>query len=301
MPKGTLLALPGGAASAFLWLTLPFFAPLPLFAVGLGLGFAQVVVAAAAALVVSLLLDGWIGLLYAGMSLVLPVALLVRQALLARPDGRGGLEWYPGGGLAVWLAGIGAALVAISVLLAARGSPEGAEAWLRDALRRALEALGFFSEDAQLAAAVDVLAPLAPGIAVATWLLFLVVNAVLAQAMLTRRGKNLRPAVDLAMFQLPGWLPIAVAAALAIGLVAGGDLGFAGRNLVVVGLVPYFLMGIAVVHVISRSWPGRGFALAVFYVLLLLFSWPMSVLLMILGVLEHWFNWRAGQAQPPHS
>ncbi|MDJ0950611.1 MAG: hypothetical protein QNJ94_16990 [Alphaproteobacteria bacterium] len=298
MPKELLLAIAGGAASAVLWIVLPVTSPLPLFAVGLGLGLANVLAAGATALVMALLVGGTTAVLYAGLGLVLPTIILVRQALLARPDADGNLEWYPPGMLAIWLAGIGTVLIVIALTLAATQSPAGAEAWVRQTLAAGLRQFGVFDE-AGVALAVDIMAPLAPGITVGSWLIMLTLNGALAQALLVKNRKNLRPPADLAMFRLPAWGPAIVAVPAVVGFAAGGDLGYAARNLMVAGLVPFFLMGVALVHVLSRGWPGRGVALGLFYLLLLVFGWPMSLLLMGLGLLEHWFNWRGRQAGPP--
>ncbi len=299
MSKTPWLALAGGAATAVLWLFLPLAAPLPLFLVGFGLGLGPALIGAATALVILALMGGSLGVLYAAAVLVLPVLLVVRQALLARPDEHGDLEWYPIGHLAVCLAGIGAVLVLLAVGLASSQSPDGAEAWIRETLSLALQQFGLFPEESQIALAVDILAPFAPGVAISTWMVVLVVNGTMAQGMLIRGGKGLRPATDLAMFRLPGWMPVAVGAAILLALVLPGDPGFAARNLVAVGLVPYFLVGVAVVHVISRPWPGRAVVLFLFYVLLFIFGWPVSLLLMGLGLLEQWANWRGRQPRQP--
>ena len=136
-------------------------------------------------------------------------------------------------------------------------------------------------------------------VAVATWLVLLVLNASVAQTLLVNSGRNLRPVLDLTGFRLPAWMPLAPLAAAALAFVASGDVAFAARNLALIALVPYFLTGIAVVHVVSRPWPARGLFLAGFYVIVFLFGWPASILLMVLGLLEHWMNWRASSGRGP--
>lgn len=299
MSKTVALAIAAGIAGAAFWLSLPFSAPLPLFLVGFGLGVPAILAAGAALLVSVALVGGPLAALNAGSALVLPVVVLVRQALLARPQDDGSLEWYPTGSLVVWLTGLGAGLVILGVIVAGARSPDGAEAWVREVLEYAIRELGLIAGDAQLGFVVDILAPVAPGVAVATWLVLLVLNGAAAQAFLVRSGKNLRPRADLAMFRLPGWMPVPLAILGITSLVVGGDLGFAARNLMLVGLVPYFLMGVAVVHVVSRAWPGRTIILLLFYTFLFFFGWPMSLLLMMLGLAEHWLNWRARRNGPP--
>lgn len=287
MSKTALLALAGGAASGMFSFVLPFASPLPLFLVGFGLGLSLAVVAGAAALVTSVLIGAWPGLIICALTVVAPVLVLVRHALLARPDEQEQLEWYPVGMLAVWLAGVGVSLVAIGVALAA-ATPEGAQGWIESRLTEMITQFGFANVEEQVA----FLAPTAIGLAVASWLILLVVNGSLAQNLLVAGKRNIRPQTDLAMFRLPNWMTGAAAAAMALGMLGTGDIAFLGWNLLVVFLIPFFLSGLAVVHVVSRRWPGRPVLLLVFYFVLVLFNWLISPLLTLCGVLEQWLDLR---------
>jgi len=297
MTRDLVFAAAGGVLSALLCLSLLLAAPLPLFMVGLGLGLSQTVVAGAAAVGTSLLVASLPSAMFCAVVLVLPALALVRQTLLARPGPYGDLEWYPAGYLAVWVSGIGAVLVILAIALIA-GYPQGAEGWVRDNLAAAIRQLGFFDGEDQVATMVDLLAPMAPGLAVAMWQITLVASGALAQRLMALMGRNLRPQLDLAMFRLPRWMLYAVAATLALALAGSGTYGYLGRNLMIVVLIPFFLTGVAVVHVISRGWPQRPVLLAVFYAALLMFGWPMSIVLMMLGVVEHWINMRLRMAGP---
>lgn len=295
MTRDLVFALAGGAVSALFCLSLLFAAPLPLFMIGLGLGLGQTIVAGAAVVGTSLLVSSLPATMFCAAVLVIPALALVRQTLLARPGPYGDLEWYPAGYLAVWVAGIGAALVILAIALIA-GYPQGAEGWVRDNLTAAIRQLGFFRGDDQVAAVVDMLAPMAPGLAVAMWQIMLVANGALAQRLMALMGRNLRPQLDLAMFRLPHWMLYAAAATLALALAGQGTYGYLGWNLMIVVLIPFFLTGVAVVHVISRNWPQRPVLLAIFYAALLVFGWPMSIILMMLGVVEHWIDLRRRMA-----
>lgn len=290
--RDLFLAIGAGAVAAILDLFVPFAAPLPMFLAGLGLGLRPILIAGAAAAVTAILTGGFFSLVYDAVVLIGPTMLLCRKVLLARDDGKGGLEWYPPGLLAVWLTAIGAMIVVVAVIFASAASPGGAEAWVRDMLRGAIKGLGLFRNQAGLDTTVDILAPLAPGVAGAMWMIVMVINGSLAQNALVRARRNLRPATDLAMFQLPGWMPAAVVGAAAAAAAFGGDVGYAATNLVLVALVPYFLVGVAVIHVISRPWAARNVLLTLFYAFLFVFGWPASLLLMVLGLLEHWLNLR---------
>ena len=55
--------------------------------------------------------------------------------------------------------------------------------------------------------------------------------------------------------------------------------------------VPYFFMGLAVIHTLSRPWSARTLALAMFYLFLIVFHWPVAVIA-ALGLVEQWVGLR---------
>jgi len=127
-PAAAAVSVGCGAAAAALYLAVMLGSPgglilvyltqLPLFAAGLWLGFGAAAVAGITAMLALLAAsDAIAAALFAGLNVV-PVVILVRQALLARRQDDGTLQWYPPGLLAAWLtgmalAGIGAAVVAL--------------------------------------------------------------------------------------------------------------------------------------------------------------------------------------------
>ena len=60
--------------------------------------------------------------------------------------------------------------------------------------------------------------------------------------------------------------------------------------------VPYLLQGLAVVHSAADRVKARGLVLAAFYIVLLLFSWPLLVGVVLLGLLEDWAQFRRRMA-----
>src|SRR3546814_5773939 len=98
--SAAIYSLAGTGSLAAMFLT--YFCQLPLFMIGLSLGTTAVLVAGGVATLAILLFHWLIGALtFAALNLV-PVLLLTRQALLGRPDGQGGVEWYPAGLLLLW-------------------------------------------------------------------------------------------------------------------------------------------------------------------------------------------------------
>ncbi len=298
MPKDLILVLVVGALSALMFvsvglvsplaLALVFFAPLPLFVVGLRFGVNMAAIAVAVALLIVGLVSGVptaIGyLLVTG----LPTGLLVRQALLSRPD-KDGVAWYPLGHLLVWLSGLGCAyfLIAFAIFLGNEGGLAGQiEALARAAMAVAIQAPGETDGDTFVAAAARMM----PAVLAGAWAMMIVLNGALGQGLLMRLGRALRPRPHFAAMVLPRALAYALAAALVVSLLPG-TLRFAGTTLAVILSIPYFFLGLTVIHAISSEWPLRGVLLGVIYIVTVLAGWP-AALIAVLGLVEQWFGVR---------
>jgi len=86
---------------------------------------------------------------------------------------------------------------------------------------------------------------------------------------------------------VPQWLMVAIALAGALWLVADGTPGYTGRSLMLIFAIPFFFQGLGVAHVVSRGWPGRPFALTVFYMLILFLPrWAGLVMVPGAGAIE---------------
>lgn len=312
MSKATGLVLLYGLASA-LPLLIAFsvpngvlfmlLVPLPLFLSGLSMGLAAVTLSTATAcLALSLMIaaaamrmsgslalalaDGAGMFIGTGITLGVPVIVLVRQALFNRTAQDGSVEWYPAGLLVTWLTGAGLFLLAftlVSLLWFASGPSLEAifASQLTDALRLVLPTV----EDAHLQEAAAAAARYGLGIGLDSWLMVIAANGILAQGVLGRFGRNLRPAPDITQLDLPTWLGLALAAAVLVAWLAPGDVGFLALSLAIVLLVPYFFAGLAVVHAACRHRGSRAIMLIIFYLILVLFFWP-ATLVAGLGLLD---------------
>lgn len=262
-------------------LILAYLAQLPLFAAGLWLGLGSAVAAGAAACLAVLPVGGLsAGALFAALYAI-PVAVLVRQGLLARPAPGGAVEWYPPGLLAAWLTGFGLAALAGAVLFF--GGPGGLEGWLRAGLAPAVERFSAESS-AEREALTRLLTLVAPGAVAASWMTMTATNAILAQGVLARFGAAWRPSPDIAALGLPLWLSALLVAAAGLAMI-GGAARFLGVSVLIVLSVPFCLAGLAVLHTAVRRLPRPHIPLVAFYVLAGLFGWPLLVV-MALGVLD---------------
>lgn len=274
---------------------LAYFAQAPIVATGLALGFMPAAVAAAiAAVLVALGSPGVGALSFFVLTSALPVLIIVYFAIQNRiRDGvgeDGSVEWYPVGRLLGWLTVL--ALVAfVAAYLVFLGAENGVRGATETYLRNVLGALRNVQADA---AAVDQLittmAAIFPAVAAASWLLMIVVNGVMAQKFLTASGKNLRPIPAYSEIEVPIW-PAAVVIFGGLVAIFGGNAGFFGINVMLIGTIPFFFIGLAVLHSISAAWPGRLFLLVGAYLFLVLLVWPAAIIA-LLGLIEHWVRLR---------
>jgi hypothetical protein len=58
-----------------------------------------------------------------------------------------------------------------------------------------------------------------------------------------------------------------------------------------IATIPFFFIGLAVLHSISAAWPGRPILLAGVYLLLILLLWPAAIIA-LLGMTEYWLRIR---------
>jgi hypothetical protein len=277
---------------------------LPLFLAGLSLGTkAALVAGATATLATAVAAKGVLAGAAILLTGVVPVLCLVAQAL--RRDGRQasqqGAGWSSPGALAVCLVALGCVpIVAAMVVLAGQdGGFRGAvHDFVAAQLGTLLAAVPDLPDAAQHAAAfTDLIAPLFPAAAAASWVAMIAINGVLAQGALTRFGFNRRPAPDIAALVLPRWFGIALAAVAVLAVAAKGDWAYAARNLLPVVAIGYVLAGLAVLHASLRRYAGRIFVLLPAYAVMLL-GWPL-LLLAACGMIDQWFGLRRRFAAGP--
>ncbi len=75
-------------------------------------------------------------------------------------------------------------------------------------------------------------------------------------------------------------------------LLGPGELEYIGRNLVIILAVPFFFLGLAVIHALARRAVPMAMLLAVFYFvfygLLLFTGWAAMMAVAAIGLIEQW-------------
>ncbi|MBM3485630.1 MAG: DUF2232 domain-containing protein [Alphaproteobacteria bacterium] len=306
MPRDVLLTLAGGLASGLFYaaigigspgaLIFAYLAQLPLFLVGLGLGAASVSIAGAVGSLVVLASSSVIAAVLYVVIAAAPVWLLVSRALQSQPTPAGGTAWYPAGHLLAWMAAIGVALLAFAAIWFLDEDGGMVQA-ARDYLRATLAALAPSSERGQVERVAGAVAGFFPAAIVLSWTIMIAVNGVLAQGALVRFGRAIRPSARMADLDLPRWTGAVLAAAL-LGAFVPGQIGDLAQNASIILLLPFFFLGLAVIHAISQRWPGRAFIFGLLYLIILLVGTP-AILVAGVGIIEQWAQLRRRFAKPP--
>lgn len=306
-----ILFLSAGTGSA-LAIVPTIFNPLPIFLAGLSLGTTAALAGTGTVFLFLLIAGGVTSASIYVLGIGIPIVVLIRNALLNRPaennDLNDGIEWYPAGHILVWLVGTVCGVFAL-LFIGALGQDGGlsgqAARIFEDMLKNNEQARLLFSElnsevsNEELIALIGAFWPVMTCISIIG---IMAINAGLAQRWLARLGKAIRPSPSVLDLKLPEPL-LLVFVLTAILSLFSGQLGYLGSGLSNILIVPYFLLGLTVVHAISSAWPGRSFGLTVFYLALFLFP-LIAPLVALMGMAEPWLKMKqrfaaGGPDQPP--
>jgi uncharacterized protein YybS (DUF2232 family) len=145
---------------------------------------------------------------------------------------------------------------------------------------------------------IAAIASFVPGAAAWDWCLRGIVSAALAQTILTRLGEAASPTPRCRTVAVPTWYIAVFWATAAVGWLAAGDVKYVAMNGAAVLCLPLLAQGLAVVHSGFARLDHRTMWLVTFYVLALLMAAFAIVVLVTLGVVEHFLKLRARMATP---
>ncbi len=300
MPQAFALAVLAGTVSggmallpltgSFALIFLGYFVQLPLMLAGLTMGLMATIIAAVSATMLIALIVGPFGALIFLAALAVPAVIVVRQALLSRTV-NGNTEWYPPGlilALLTVFAAAGLVLGFVMFLDEPGGLLGMIDRSLTEAIEQLTEAAGQSVPDmAPLRARIWMI----PAAIASSWLIMAVLNAAVAQAIAVRTGKNRRPSPNFPSLDLPIWLWPLMGIAVLLAVLGGSDLGFLGRSALIVLAAPFAFLGLAVIHKFANRWSHRQLGLAAVYAGIIVFSWPILVVV-ALGLVEDWAHLR---------
>ncbi len=295
-----LLSAGAGLASALLYglapasplgvMILPVLVSVPLFMAGLGFGTLAGAVASAVAIAGVLVFQGPMAGAVFAVGFAVPVAILVRQAMLARTDD-GVTEWYPAGLLAATLTIVGLGLaVAVTAVISSLEVQELFDERLR-AFAESFAASGGGITAEDLLARMEWTKRLLPGLTTSFLMLVLLAGAALAQAALQKLKRNLRPWPDFAGMELPNWMAVVAAVTIAAAMLLPDPAGTYAVAMSFAACFAFLLQGLAVIHAFNRKIRGGTILLVIIYLLVFGQMWP-AMLVVLLGAVEQFAGLR---------
>jgi hypothetical protein len=99
----------------------------------------------------------------------------------------------------------------------------------------------------------------------------------------------LRPSPSLEDLEAPKSFIILLGLSILLSWVGVGSLELLGKSSTVVLILPFFLVGLGVVHRLIQKTPFATAGLTIFYFLLFLFLWP-ALFVILLGILKPWIE-----------
>ncbi len=277
-------------AGSFGLIFLGYFVQLPLMLAGLTLGLTAAAIAAVSATLVIAIIIGPLGAFIFLATLVVPAIIVVRQALLSRVV-HGTTEWYPPGLVLAILTvfAVGGLVLGFVMPMDEPGGLLGLiDRSLTEAILQLTEAAGQTVPDL---APIRARLWMVPAAIASSWLIMTVLNAILAQAVAVRTGRNRRPSPSFPLLELPFWLWPLMGIAVLLAALGGGDLGLLGRSALIVLATPFAFLGLAVIHKFANRWSHRQLGLTAVYAGIVVFSWPILVVV-ALGLVEDWAHLR---------
>jgi len=311
MPYSLLIGLGAGLVSAvvfasattgpmFTRLLLFLLTPLALFLAGLGLGPMIAVVAGIAGTAIVLAAGSAPAAIVFAASQAIPAAALVYLVSLNRTTAET-TEWYPAGRIIIAAALLGGAFSVLTLFLLG-GDIDQLRATLRGMLESFVNTELPKMPDAPVLGAQEIdeatsvalaLLPAASGISTMGSLLF---NMWLAGRITLASGRLRRPWPDLAAIAYPTGAPLLFAVATGAGFLTGIP-GFIARGFAGPLFFAYVLLGLAVIHYVTRGRPWRPFALWGLYLSLFVVNTLASLALALLGVADA--IWPLRKIDPP--
>lgn len=223
--------------------------------------------AAGMAALIALLLTGVGGMLFYAGLIAVPTLLFVPARMQRHPRPVGLLLTD----IAIFAALANAAVIAY---LSDKG---GMEQFIIEGMRE-----GFAAADPAIQTAMDELTSRWGFILLAAstwwWIGLFYAHALLARFLLIRRWGFAIPSLELRPFPLPLSLLAALAVSALATFASSAELAFAAKVIFTILLFPYFILGLSMVHVRSRSWPQRGILLFILYFMIITQIWPALAL-----------------------
>ncbi len=296
MPVIHRYAVYAGVASAILFymvatgiitgIFIPFTPLVPLFWAGFRFGGHAVTHSALVALLGCLMVLGPAVASSLLLYFIAPAWVLGRQLLKARLTKQGGIEWFASGNAVTALV----SYMAIAFILVGYALAGEENDLLRVLQTSSKEVMASMNMEPQVAAPLKRLAAEHPYLifAIILWFSSLVTYAAawLANAICISYSRSLRTTIAITPYDPPVYVLVWLIISGLLGFFVTYETAYIMQTVFLLFLLPYFLLGVALMHEKSQGWEGRRFWLGMIYLLMLLSHWP-AVLLSGWGVFRH--------------
>lgn len=230
----------------------------------------------------------------------LPSWWLAYLALLGRPREDGAIEWYPTGRLLAWI-GATAALTFFAAAIFPDFNFAQYSQSSRDAAEAVLRMQTGIPESAPLTDVGDVpveeivsrIAAITPIIGTIGFTFVLLLYVWIGGRIVSASGRLARPWPVLCETVMPRETIFVLVAAAVASMLLGGFPGVLALALVGGLLTAFGVQGLAAIHDLSRGRSGRGFILALAYVVMFLSQGLALLPLILFGLLDSAFGLRA--------
>ena len=311
MTKTLFIAVGAGLASALLFVVpmqgsamamfMTFLAGLPLMIAGLGFGhLASLIAGVTGALSIGIFLDPLFSLSFA-FSLAMPSYWLCRLGSLCREDEVGQIHWYPVPKLLVWIvySSIITTGLVMMVLIMRAGSYSS---FVSDSSARLAPALETVWDQARLPGSLNTedlarLIIMALPVVMSGWtVITLGINLWLAGRIVQISQLLQRPWEDLPeALALPSNMS-GLALLFLLGLLNDGPIRILSSSALAAILTAYALVGMGIIHAVTRSMSGRSTLLTLLYlIVIMLMPWPL-ILPAALGMIDSFYPLRRRKA-----
>jgi len=298
MRNGLLVGLTAGLVSAIVLIAAMkgsvlglfafiFLAPLPIIIAGLGWGWPSALFAASSAALAMLAFLHPRAALFHFIAIGLPMVLCSYLLMLNREtetrdaDGTALLEWYPPGRVLGVLTLLAGGLAALSLLSMASNENQ-----LEEIIRARIDELGLnLPEQTDTATFVKLMTNLFTPIAGTFWLMLASFNLWLGGLVTRASGQLGRPWPDLSLMELPRETPIVLVASVGLSFIDGYP-GLIALGFTSVLFFAYLIIGMAILHNITRGIGGRPFIIGAIYFSMIIF-YPFSwIIVSMIGISE---------------
>ncbi|WP_169568747.1 DUF2232 domain-containing protein [Sneathiella limimaris] len=277
---------PAGQVNALQTMSLMTLSVVPLFVAGLGWGLAGGISAVVTgALVAATIIAPLFSMTYV-LTCGLPVLLITRQSLLWREE-NGKVTWYPTTNLVMIWVGVSILLSFMAIALLYQDQELRKNLITQfDLILPQLQQQGKMFEAITAEGIVRAL----PQFFGPFWGVILLLGGILAQGVLVRFKRNIRPSPVFQDLKLPVWMAVATVGVVGFNLLFNWGDTFLGAVILALEIA-FFLQGIAVIHKVSKGWRYRPFILTAVYLSMFLIFWLVLVVA-LLGLVDSWVGFR---------